>query len=58
MGDDYSRLIEILEVSVERNGNNYQLTLGHLLNILKMAQRDAEREEADSEAAGTWGDIS
>lgn len=42
------KLIEILEISVERNGRDKLLTLGHLLNILKMVQR---REEEESELA-------
>jgi len=34
-----STLIEILEESVKRHGETFPLTLGHLLNIVKLADR-------------------
>jgi hypothetical protein len=41
-------LITILEVSVERNGKDTILTLGHLLNICKKAEhRKRMREEQE-----------
>ena len=36
-------LIEIFEESVKRHGKDYPLTIGHLLNILKLQQKQ-ERE--------------
>ena len=40
-----STLIKILEQSVAKNGPDHVLTLGHLLNILKLEQRKKEQEE-------------
>ncbi len=37
-------LIEVLEKSVEKNGKDYPLTLGHLLNILKKMEREQDDE--------------
>ena len=37
-------LIEILEKSAEKNGKDHVLTVGHLLNILRLSQRQAELE--------------
>ena len=44
--ESYDKLIEILEASVKKNGS-IPLTTQHLLNLLKMAERDLEREERD-----------
>jgi hypothetical protein len=38
-------LIKVLEKSVENHGSNHPLTLGHLLNILKMTQKMDEHED-------------
>lgn len=40
-----SKLIEILEASVKKNGKDKPVTLGHLLAILKMAEKDLEKED-------------
>lgn len=41
-------LINVLELSVSKHGAETPLTLGHLLNIMKMAQRfEADKEELD-----------
>ena len=42
MMDTLETLIDILEMSVKKNGADKVLTVGHLLNILKMAERRAE----------------
>lgn len=34
-----SDLIKILEISQKKNGADFPLTVGHLLNIVKMTQR-------------------
>jgi len=44
MDESYYKLIEILEASVKKNGADKVLTLGHLLAILKMAEREADKE--------------
>jgi len=36
---DAKNLIAVLELSVRRNGPDTPLTLGHLLNIIKMVDR-------------------
>jgi hypothetical protein len=38
-------LIDVLEESAKRNGPNYVLTIGHLLNIVKMSEEWRERSE-------------
>lgn len=43
------KLIKLMEVSVKRNGKDTPLTLGHFLNILKLAQRKLQ-EESDEES--------
>ena len=40
-----SNLIKILETSVVKNGAAHQLTVGHLLNIVKMVERFKNKEE-------------
>jgi antitoxin component HigA of HigAB toxin-antitoxin module len=44
METDYTWLIDVLEKSIEKNGE-IPLTNKHLLNILKMAERMAEQED-------------
>jgi hypothetical protein len=51
-GMELWELIEVLEKSVEKNGKDYPLTLGHLLNILKKMER-----EQDDECDATEWDI-
>ncbi len=41
-------LIQILKASVARNGEDKPLTVGHLLNILLMAQK-VRHKQADDE---------
>jgi hypothetical protein len=38
-------LIETLEISVAKNGDKTPLTIGHLLNICKMAEKRKEKLE-------------
>lgn len=47
MEDKFDLFIEILEKSVERHGANKTLTLGHLLNLAKIASKtiDERNEE-------------
>ncbi len=40
-------LIEVLEASAKCNGPNTPVTLGHLLNILKMVERRAEQQNKE-----------
>ncbi len=40
-------LIEVLERSVKKNGPDKPLTIGHLLNLLKMAKREEERKQEE-----------
>jgi len=44
MEESYYKLIEILEASVKKNGADKILTLGHLLAIIKIAEREANKE--------------
>lgn len=46
---NYDELIKILEVSIARNGKDHILTLGHLLNIIRLAQQKHQDEEAARE---------
>ena len=46
-------LIAVLEKSVEKNGRDYPLTLGHLLAILKKMEREA-CEECDATEADIY----
>ena len=39
---DFAILIQIMEISVQRNGADKPMTLGHFLNILKMVNRRQE----------------
>jgi hypothetical protein len=39
-----SLLINILTKSVEKNGSDYVLTLGHLLNIIKLINKIEEKK--------------
>lgn len=45
MSEVFDKLIIVLEKSVEKNGADKPVTLGHLLNIAKMANRLQENEE-------------
>lgn len=38
-------LIELVEHSVKKNGNDKPLTLGHFLNLLKLADKKIQQEE-------------
>jgi hypothetical protein len=38
-------LIDVLELSVKKHGPDKVLTLGHLLNLLKLAEREAYKEK-------------
>ncbi len=45
MKESYEYLIEVLEASVKKNGADKVLTLGHLLAIVKMAERECNRDD-------------
>jgi hypothetical protein len=49
MDDRFDMLLDIVEKSVEKNGS-IPLTTGHLLNILKLVQREYERVTDDEYA--------
>lgn len=38
-------LIEIVEHSVKKNGSDKPLTLGHFLNLLKLANKKIQQEQ-------------
>ena len=40
-----NNLIKILEASVNKNGKDTPLTLGHLLNICKLVKSQNEKDE-------------
>lgn len=42
---EFALFIQVLEISVQRNGADKPLTLGHLLNITKMVQKKLEQED-------------
>lgn len=42
---NYDELIKILEMSIARNGKDHILTLGHLLNIIRLAQQKHQEED-------------
>lgn len=43
--DDMEELIQILEIAANRHGPKHQLTIGHLLNILKLAEKTKEKNK-------------
>ena len=45
------QLIPILEKSIEKHGKDHPITLGHLLNILKMARRIDDMKDENLNAA-------
>ncbi len=52
-------LIHLLEISVKRNGKDHVLTLGHLLNIVRMVYRAKTTQtqilaDADKHAQDEW----
>lgn len=44
---EFETFIEILELSVKKNGKDKVMTIGHLLNIAKMANKWYEGRERD-----------
>lgn len=46
MDDTFQQLISILEESVKKNGKDYPLTLGHLLNMIRLAEKQVEDTES------------
>ena len=44
---EFEIFIKILETSAKRNGKDKSLTVGHLLNIARMAQKEHQRIEDD-----------
>jgi len=53
---DLDYLMEVLEDSIKKHGEK-PLTNVWLLNIMRMAQKRAERDEHRSELEGAHGDI-
>jgi len=49
---DFWTLIEVLEASVEKHGPDKPVTLGHLLNLLKYAEKKQDEFEDLNEAIG------
>ena len=43
MSEEWEKLMEILEVSQKKNGDK-PITISHLLNIVKMIDRDMQRK--------------
>lgn len=58
--EEFEKLIEILEASVKKNGADKPITLGHLLNIVKKAQKTLIKEDFESDLEtytdDGWGD--
>jgi len=46
---EFDTFIEVLEISINRNGKDKTLTIGHLANLAKMAKRIHESKEDDCE---------
>ena len=55
--EELEKLIEILETSAERNGKDKPLTIGHLLNICKMAARKLQQEEIERDMLADYLDL-
>jgi hypothetical protein len=57
---DIETLIEVLEKSVEKHGKDKVLTLGYLLNLLRLVERVELQRDAMADALGmeddAWGD--
>jgi len=59
---EFDTFIEILEISVKRNGKDKVLTIGHLANLAKMSKRihDAKEDNfertLDEDIAEFWND--
>ena len=54
--EDFDYLMEALEDSIKRHGEK-PLTNVWLLNIMRMAQRRAERDDLSGQIAGACADI-
>ena len=55
---DIGLLIEILEVSVRRNGKDFPLIIGHFLNIIKMYKKIEDDYECRTAPDFIWEDWS
>lgn len=44
---EFDTFIEVLEISVKRNGRDKALTIGHILNLAKMASKIHQKREED-----------
>ena len=55
MNEEWERLIEILEASLKKNGDK-PITISHLLNIVKMIEKDMQREGQLHDILGVWND--
>lgn len=55
--EEFEKLIEVLETSAERNGKDKPLTIGHLLNICKMVERNLQREEIKRDMLADYLDL-
>jgi hypothetical protein len=47
--EELEKLIQVLEASAKKNGKDSTLTIGHLLNIFKMAHHQLEQEDFASD---------
>ena len=56
--EELDELIRVLEISAERNGKDTIITIGHLLNILKMVRRRLIQEDFKNDMYGNVTEIS
>lgn len=45
--NEFDTFIEVLETSVKKNGKDKVLTIGHILNLAKMASKIHQKKEDD-----------
>lgn len=48
--NEFDTFIEVLETSVRKNGKDKVLTVGHILNLAKLANRIHQQREKDTES--------
>lgn len=57
MSEELYKIASILEASIKKNGDK-PITLSHLLNIIRMAERQLERDENEDWMACILDDLS
>jgi hypothetical protein len=54
--NEFEQLIQVLQVSADKNGKDVPLTIGHLLNICKKVIRDLENQELADDMRAAYFD--